>query len=75
MWLIDEEGTYLGHRGSSDEQPSTFHLDQGRLIEADVTFCWEILEGGGALENSDGEIVTFAAPDDPTLTKIRVTDH
>ena len=37
MWLIDEEGNYLGHRGPPGEQPGLFHLDRGRLLEADFS--------------------------------------
>ncbi len=44
-----------------------------RLVEQDVRFGWAIVEGDGALENADGEIATFKAPEEPGLVKIRVT--
>jgi hypothetical protein len=43
-----------------------------RLVDHRVSFHWEILEGEGAFENADGEIVTFKAPTEPGLTRIRV---
>lgn len=44
----------------------------GRQVEDDLGFCWEVIEGTGSLEKTDGEIVTFTAPEEPGLTKIRV---
>ncbi len=44
-----------------------------RLVEEGITFQWEIKEGEGTLENVDGEILTYAAPDDPGLTTIVLT--
>jgi len=44
-----------------------------RLIEKDLTFAWEILEGDGTLANADGEIVSFQASAEPGLTRVRVT--
>lgn len=43
-----------------------------RLVEQGVAFRWEIAEGEGALENAQGEIVTFKAPSEPGLTRIRL---
>ncbi|GMQ90599.1 MAG: hypothetical protein BMS9Abin10_0995 [Gammaproteobacteria bacterium] len=43
------------------------------LVEHDLTYGWNIIEGGGTLENTHGEIVTFTAPDEPGLTRIQVT--
>ncbi len=42
-------------------------------VEESVTFRWEIIEGGGRLENAEGEIVTFHAPAEPGLVRVRVT--
>lgn len=41
-------------------------------VEQDLRFRWEIVEGGGHLENSDGEIVTFQAPAEPALVRLAV---
>ena len=42
-------------------------------MEEDLTFQWEIVEGDGTLEDSDHDKVTFATPDEPCLTRVRVT--
>lgn len=44
----------------------------GRLVEENVRFEWEIKEGEGRLENPDGEIVTFIAPAEPGLARIQI---
>jgi hypothetical protein len=44
-----------------------------KLVEEDLHFQWEIIEGGGALESTGGEIARFTAEKEPCLTKIRVT--
>jgi hypothetical protein len=44
-----------------------------RLVEQDVSFRWEIIDGEGALETTESEIVTFKAPPEPGLTQVRVT--
>jgi hypothetical protein len=44
-----------------------------RLVEEGLTFHWNIIEGGGAIENPSGEIAAFIAPDEPCLTTISVT--
>lgn len=43
------------------------------LVEHDLTFQWEIVEGMGELENAGSEIVTFTAALQPGLTRIKVT--
>ncbi len=43
------------------------------LVEHDLQFHWELVEGDGSLEDTAGEIVTFGAPAEPGLTRIRVT--
>ncbi len=42
------------------------------LVEQDVSFRWEIVEGEGRLENPDGEIAAFHAPTEPGLSRVRV---
>lgn len=44
-----------------------------RLVEGDLSFSWKIAEGKGSLGNSESEIVTFAASDEPGLTRIILT--
>jgi hypothetical protein len=44
-----------------------------RLVEKDVVFRWELLQGDGHLQNADGEIATFEAPAEPGLATIRLT--
>lgn len=44
-----------------------------RLVERDLVFRWELFEGEGQLQNPDGEIVTFHAPAEPGLARIRLT--
>lgn len=59
------------------EKPKTLRAiarDRSRhLVEHDLRFHWEILEGGGSLENADGEVVTFHAPSEPGLVQLRVS--
>ena len=43
-----------------------------RLVEQGLVFRWSIVEGEGALENADGEIVTYKAPAEPGLIKLRL---
>jgi hypothetical protein len=43
-----------------------------RLVENDLSFQWEIVEGEGRLENNNTEIVIFHAPAEPGLTRIRL---
>ena len=42
------------------------------VVEHDLAFRWQIVEGEGNLDNRDSEIVTFTAPPQPGLTRIRV---
>jgi len=65
MWLIDEEGVYLGHRGSSREQPDVFHLDQGRPLAADFSpdqtaAILRQREGTGTMEEA-GSLFAFTS--------------
>ena len=45
----------------------------GRVIEAGVEVSWRIVEGAGALDDADREVVSFSAPAEPGLTMLRVT--
>jgi len=44
-----------------------------RLVEKDVIFLWEIVQGDGTLKTSDNEVTTFLAGKEPGLTTLRVT--
>jgi hypothetical protein len=43
-----------------------------RRVETDLTFAWEIIEGGGALEDRHDQVATFIAPADPGLARVKV---
>ena len=43
-----------------------------RLVEEDVVFAWEIVEGGGTLSASSDQEVTFQAPASPGLVRLSV---
>ena len=43
------------------------------LVEHNLSFQWKIVEGTGELDNTRSEIVTFTAPEQPGLTRIKVT--
>ena len=42
------------------------------LVEKNITFSWSVVEGDGRLENEQGEMVTFHAPKEPALVKLKV---
>jgi histidine kinase/DNA gyrase B/HSP90-like ATPase len=44
-----------------------------RRVETDLTFAWEILEGGGALEHRHDQVATFVAAAEPGLARVKVT--
>ncbi len=44
-----------------------------RRVEHDLVFHWHIAEGGGVLENANDQTATFIAPDEPGLTRIKVS--
>ena len=44
-----------------------------RRVEHDLTFQWQIVEGPGALGGMHNQAVTFLAPDEPGLTRVKVT--
>ncbi len=43
-----------------------------KLVEENLTFNWEILEGSGKFSDTTSEIVTFEAPSEPGLTRVSV---
>ena len=44
-----------------------------RRVEHDLEFHWQIAEGGGRLEGEHSQVVTYAAPDEPGLSRLNVT--
>ena len=43
-----------------------------RRVEQDLTFAWEIVEGGGTLLSTSDQEVTFEAPSSPVLVRLSV---
>src|SRR6185295_8048178 len=43
-----------------------------RRVETDLTFAWEVIEGGGALEHRHDQVATFIAPAEPGLVRVKV---
>jgi len=43
-----------------------------RRVETDLTFAWELVEGGGILEHRHDQVATFIAPAEPGLVRIKV---
>jgi hypothetical protein len=43
-----------------------------RRVEEDLSFAWEIVEGGGALSSSSDQEISFEAPDSPALVRLSV---
>jgi histidine kinase/DNA gyrase B/HSP90-like ATPase len=43
-----------------------------RRVETDLTFEWEVVEGNGALDRSHDQAVTFIAPAEPGLVRVKV---
>jgi hypothetical protein len=43
-----------------------------RRIDQDLTFAWEIVEGGGTLSSTSDQEVTFEAPSSPVLVRLSV---
>jgi hypothetical protein len=41
-----------------------------RRVEQDLTFAWEIAEGGGTLSSTSDQEVTFEAPSSPVLVRL-----
>lgn len=44
----------------------------GRPVEDNLAYRWEMVEGEGTLSSADGEVVSFTAPSEPGLTRIRL---
>lgn len=44
-----------------------------RRVETDLTFIWEVVEGEGALDRSHDQAVSFLAPAEPGLVRVRVS--
>jgi hypothetical protein len=44
-----------------------------RRVEEDLTFVWEIKEGGGTLSSTSDQEISFEAPDSPVLVRLSVT--
>jgi len=43
-----------------------------RRVETDLTFAWELVEGGGILEHRHDQVATFIAPAEPGLVRVKV---
>lgn len=43
-----------------------------RRVESDLTFAWEVIEGGGALEHRHDQVATFIAPAEPGLARVKL---
>jgi hypothetical protein len=43
-----------------------------RRVETELTFNWEIIEGGGALDRPHDQAASFLAPAEPGLVRVRV---
>jgi hypothetical protein len=44
-----------------------------RRVETDLTFAWEVIEGGGTFEHRHDQVATFIAPAEPGLARVKVT--
>jgi Histidine kinase-, DNA gyrase B-, and HSP90-like ATPase len=44
-----------------------------RRVEQDLTFAWEIAEGGGTLSSTSDQEVSFEAPSSPVLVRLSLT--
>lgn len=42
-----------------------------RVIDNGLNIVWAVVEGKGSLDKADGELVQFAAPDEPGFTRIK----
>ncbi|MEK7689600.1 MAG: ATP-binding protein [Bdellovibrionota bacterium] len=45
---------------------------KGQAVRDGLCYTWTLLEGGGTLANTEGEILEFTAPAEPGLTRISV---
>ena len=46
-----------------------------RRVETDLTFIWEVVEGNGAMDRIRDQAVSFLAPAEPGLVRVRVSVH
>jgi len=44
-----------------------------RRVETDLSFNWEVLEGGGSLDRPHDQAINFIAPSEPGLARVRVS--
>jgi hypothetical protein len=44
-----------------------------KLVEENLQFRWDVLEGGGQLTGNGNEIARYVAPAEPALSRLRVT--
>ena len=44
-----------------------------RFVERDLRLKWELIDGSGTLSSTDSEIVTFTAPEECGLVRVRVS--
>lgn len=44
-----------------------------RTVDRDLIFEWKVIEGDGVLESGEGETVTFTAPEEPCLTRMKLS--
>ena len=42
-----------------------------RRVESNLTFAWEVIEGGGTLEQRHDQVATFIAPAEPGLVRVK----
>ena len=80
---LDSELLFVGDAGSTE--PSRASRRHGLefanhwrplswlTVDADLTFAWQILEGTGSIDRPHDQAVTYHAPAEPGLTRIRVT--
>jgi len=59
--------------GSSSELRALPRDRSRRRVDDDLEFHWEIAEGFGALTDIRSQAVTFLAPEEPGLTRLKVT--
>ena len=59
--------------GSSKELRALTRDRSRRRVDEDLEFHWQVAEGFGTVNGMHGQTVTFLAPDEPGLTRIKVT--
>jgi hypothetical protein len=43
-----------------------------RAVDSGITYTWSVLEGGGELDRTEGELIEYRAPAEPCLARVRV---